>query len=205
VASWSSMDYYGRWKAQQYMAKHAYEDYLISPVKEKDSIKIFAVSDAYQSTNAKMEASLINFEGKTLKTITKQLVLGENSSTEVFALKEADWVSAEHRKRVVLHLKMTVNNKTVENNYYFEKPKDLQLLDASVTIRQIDAHTIEVSAKKLAKGVWLFLPGTDNAFSDNYFDLLPNEKKLIKVACDDVHTAIGKIQTKTINEMVERK
>ncbi len=205
VASWSSMDYYGRWKAQQYMAKHAYEDYLISPVKEKDSIKIFAVSDAYQSTNAKMEASLINFEGKTLKTITKQLVLGENSSIEVFALKEADWVSAEHRKRVVLHLKMTVNNKTVENNYYFEKPKDLQLLDAFLTIRQIDAHTIEVSAKKLAKGVWLFLPGTDNTFSDNYFDLLPNEKKLIKVACDDVHTAIGKIQTKTINEMVERK
>lgn len=198
VASWSSIDYYGKWKAQQYMAKHAFEDYLISSVKENDSIKIFAVSDVYKTSNATLELSLIDFDGKLIKKVTKQLVLGENSSNQVFAFKEANWVNATTRKNVVLNMKLTVDNKTVQNNYYFEKPKDLQLPNAGVKIKQIDGSTIEVSASKMAKSVWLFLPGIDNAFSDNYFDVLPGEKKIIRVTTADLKAVMKNIEVKTL-------
>jgi beta-mannosidase len=199
VASWSSMDYYGRWKAQQFMAKRAYADYLVSPVKENDSIKIFVVSDVYKKENAVVQISLVDFEGKILKKQNTPISITENSSTIVFGFKEQDWVSAVSGKNVVLNMKLIINGAEVSsNNYYFEKPKDLQLPDAFVNIRQTGINTIELTTNKLARSVWLFLPGTDNAFNDNYFDLLPGEKKVLQVKTTDLKKYLEDIQVKTL-------
>ena len=40
VASWASRDYYGRWKAQHYYVRKAYDDILISSVVEGDDLKV---------------------------------------------------------------------------------------------------------------------------------------------------------------------
>jgi beta-mannosidase len=197
VASWSSMDYYGRWKAQQYMAKRAYTDFMVSALKTNDSIKIYAITDKQEPVNAQIQISLIDFNGKVLKTITQQNLLAINSSSEVFSLNEADWITPETRKNVVLNMKLLVNNETVtENNYYFEKSKNLNLPNSIIQIKQIGTNSIELSTNKLAKSVWLLLPGTINGFSDNYFDLLPGEKRIIEVKADDVKMVMKTIQVK---------
>ncbi|MBC7888450.1 MAG: glycoside hydrolase family 2 protein [Ferruginibacter sp.] len=199
VASWSSMDYYGRWKAQQYMAKRAYADFCISPVKENDSIKIFAVSDLYKKLKAIVQVSLVGFDGRVLKKISKEVAIPENSSTMVYALKEEQWVSATNRKNVVLKMKLIIDNVEVaENKYYFEKPKDLELPAVKISIKQTGANTIELLSDKMARSVWLFLPGTDNAFSDNYFDLLPGEKKQLQVKSNNLKKIMGNIRIKTL-------
>ena len=45
VASWSSIDYYGRWKALQYYARRFYAPILVSPHVEDGSLKVYIVSD----------------------------------------------------------------------------------------------------------------------------------------------------------------
>jgi beta-galactosidase/beta-glucuronidase len=45
VASWSSIDYYGRWKALQYYARRFYAPILVSPHVEDGSVKVYIVSD----------------------------------------------------------------------------------------------------------------------------------------------------------------
>lgn len=45
VASWSSRDYYGRWKAQHYFAKNAFADILVSPLVADDTVTVHVVSD----------------------------------------------------------------------------------------------------------------------------------------------------------------
>lgn len=46
VASWSSRDYYGRWKAQHYFTRPAFADILVSPVSEDNgkTVDIYVVS-----------------------------------------------------------------------------------------------------------------------------------------------------------------
>ena len=206
VASWSSIDYYGRWKAQQYIAKKAFTDFLISPVKENDSIKIFAVSDIYKSSNAIVQISLIDFDGKVLKTDSKQIVLPENSSQLIYSFNEQDWVSRDNRKNTFLCMKLKIDNTEVsQNNYYFEKPKNLSLSKPKISIKQIDENTIELTSTKLAKSVWLSIPGVNNAFSDNYFDLIPGEKKIIKLNTKCTKELIGKIQIKSIVDTYKTK
>ena len=45
VASWSSIDYYGRWKALQYYARRFYAPILVSPHIEGGALKVYIVSD----------------------------------------------------------------------------------------------------------------------------------------------------------------
>ena len=45
VASWAGRDWYGRWKAQQYYSKAAYDDILVSPVVMGDTLTVNIVTD----------------------------------------------------------------------------------------------------------------------------------------------------------------
>jgi beta-mannosidase len=45
VASWSSRDFYGRWKAQHYFAKKAYDNILVSPLANDHTLQVYIVSD----------------------------------------------------------------------------------------------------------------------------------------------------------------
>src|SRR5947209_16595753 len=66
VASWSSIDYYGRWKALQYYARRFYNAILISPHEESGNINFYIVSDRLQATAAQLQVSLLDFEGHTV-------------------------------------------------------------------------------------------------------------------------------------------
>ncbi len=57
VASWSSIDYYGRWKALQYYARRFYNDLLISPTAQNGYLKLFLVSDRPQAISAKIKSA----------------------------------------------------------------------------------------------------------------------------------------------------
>ena len=66
VASWSSIDYYGRWKALQYYARRFYAPILVSPHVEDGSVKVYIVSDKTDSTPASLRVRLMDFDGKVL-------------------------------------------------------------------------------------------------------------------------------------------
>jgi len=61
------------------------------------------------------------------------------------------------------------------------KCKELKLQKPDIQIKTIDKVTIEISSDILAKDVYLSSE-EDTFFEDNYFDLLPNEKRIIKLS-----------------------
>ena len=83
-----------------------------------------------------------------------------------------------------LVLSATFNNENTSINalHYFVKPKDLLLQKPYFEIKNLKGNRLEITANKLAKNVYLF--STDNSiiFEDNYFDLLPNETKIIQIS-----------------------
>ena len=48
--SWSSIDYFGNWKALQYKAKKAFENVLISYEENKFNIQTFAINDTFDES-----------------------------------------------------------------------------------------------------------------------------------------------------------
>ncbi len=73
VASWSSIDYFGRWKALQYYARRFYADLLVSPYAHDGTVDVYVVSDKMQTTSAQLRMRLLDFDGKVLADKTQEV------------------------------------------------------------------------------------------------------------------------------------
>src|SRR5579884_4117786 len=63
VASWSSIDYYGRWKALQYAARRFFAPVLVSPADENGNLRVYLVSDRRTDVPAHLVLRVVDLEG----------------------------------------------------------------------------------------------------------------------------------------------
>jgi beta-mannosidase len=187
VTSWSSLDYYSNWKAFHYQAKRSFENLLLSVEDENEKHKIYLVNDNLESFSGKLELELLSFDGKSLWETFKEISVKGNSSANVHEIPKVDLEQFDLQQTV---LKVAFND--IKSNFFFVKPKDLKLQKPNIQIRNIDEVTIEISTDVLAKNVFLSSEN-DTFFEDNYFDLLPNEKRIIKLS-----KAVKEIKVKSL-------
>jgi beta-mannosidase len=186
VASWSSIDYYGRWKALQYYARRFYSPILVSPNVENGKASVFVVSDKTAAVVGTVRARFMTMEGKVIMEQTKQVTLPPLSAAayldfplEQIAAKEPDL------SKLVLAVDFTTGGETVSQNLAYLVPtKQVHLLPTKIeTVVTQNGQNIDVtlSSKVLARDVYLTFGNVDAKVSDNYFDLLPGEPRTITI------------------------
>jgi beta-mannosidase len=181
VASWSSIDYYGRWKALQYYARRFYVPVLVSPHVEGGALKVYIVSDKVKAETATLRTRLMNFDGKVL--------LEELRSVEVAPLAShvyLDWplkkladAGAAETSRVFVVAELSVGGANISRNIVYLAPtKEVHLKPAQLKVEtsgENGSYKIRVTSPVLARSVYLSLGNLEAKLSDNYFDLLPGE------------------------------
>jgi len=184
VASWSSIDYYGRWKALQYYARRFYSDLLISPTVQNGYLKVFVVSDQPKAVPAKIRVTLMNFDGATLKSFVRDVNVTPLTSRSYFDLRVPELLYGTDEKNVVVYCELLVNEKTVSSHDYFFAPfKELKFSKPGITsevVRTRSGFSIKISSDKFAKAVYLAVPEHDGFFSDNYFNLAPGREMTVE-------------------------
>ena len=188
VVSWSSIDYYGRWKALHYTVKRAYQDILVSPVVENGFVKVFIISDRLKPFRGFLNMRLTTFSGKDLWRKRIGVNVPENSSNIYFEIKKKDLIKKNNERQLVFNSSILDGNKIIaENNLYFQPPKNLELTRVQIDRKVIEregGYSIILCSKGLAKNVYLNVEGVSGFFTDNYFDLLPGESRRIEFLCD---------------------
>ena len=184
AASWSSIDYYGRWKALHYFARDAFASVLLSFWPEGGELRIWAVSDRRVDTPACLTLRLIDFRGTVLAMHTRALRLTGNASTLAFSASIADLLGDSPAHEVLLHARLSTDEGAIAQNlHYFRPVKELALPPGSPEVR-IDARPahcdLTLSSPVLVKNLCLETTDIDGLFSDNYFDLLPGEPKQVR-------------------------
>jgi beta-mannosidase len=179
VASWSGIDYYGRWKALHYFARRFFAPVLVSPIDEKGTINVWVVSDRRTDTPAHVTARLVDFSGHELARREQEVVLAANASRIYLSFPRTEILAGADPKKVMLVVEARDKGGPLGRNIlWFEKTKDLDLpkpdVHLEVTPASGGAFTVKVTAAKLARDVYL-TDAADGFFSDNYFDLLPGE------------------------------
>lgn len=184
VASWSSTDYYRRWKAQQYYAKKAFSDVLVSPDLDSTKVSIYIVNDLQEKKNTNLLLKVIDFSGKVLFEKTISATLEPNSSKEFFKTDVVNLVPATALKTSLLYAEVKEGENVLSSNIlYFLPPKDLNLPKTSVISeikKENENYVLRLSSAKLVKSLYLSLDNGDGFFSDNYFDILPGQEVIIK-------------------------
>lgn len=202
VTSWSGIDYYGRWKAMQYAVKKAYRTYLISFEEKNESLAICVISDSIANINATLSWKLIDFNGGLLKEGQKEITIPKNSS-EVHAVVGFDQF-VDMSSSLVLSAELWAHDKLIcRAQHYFEKPKHLTLLPADIRMDVIEKsikYLIELTSETLAKDVCL-ISTYEGFFSDNYFDLLPGQKKSVYFSAYKTKGQIPQIEIKCLNDL----
>jgi beta-mannosidase len=180
VASWSSIDYTGRWKALQYYARRFYSDILISPHEENGQINFYVVSDRLQPTAAQLKMSLLDFEGHTLWNQQREIQVAALDSKSYFSIPVDELLARRDARTVFLLTELMVSGRTVSSNEHFFQPfKNLLLPRPQISmsaIRTQRGFRITLSSDKLARAVYLSSPNYAGFFVDNYFDLVPGRK-----------------------------
>ena len=80
--SWSSIDYYGNWKASHYAIKEAFAPIIPIISVAKDSFQLAIVSDKIANEEISYQIDIQNFEGKKL------LSFEEKTSCQKFSYKK---------------------------------------------------------------------------------------------------------------------
>lgn len=191
VTSWSSVDYFERWKALQYQVKRSYENVLVSVQEEKESFRIVVINDNPDSIKGELKMTLIDFNGKQIWTKTQFCTVPENSASAYFEISKNE-IDVSLWKKSLLSIGFSSEKHSSGTFLYFVKPKDLQLTKPNIKINKIDPLTIEITSDVLAKNVFLSSQ-QDVFFSDNFFDILPNQKIRITLS-----QAVESIEVKSL-------
>jgi beta-mannosidase len=180
VASWASIDYYGRWKALQYYARRFYDDVLISPFLHDDKVDVYVVSDKLQPLSGTIHMRLLDYSGNSLLDETKDVQVPAQSNTIYFTVEKASLAEKADLHRSFLVFDLEVAGKRVSRNLiFFNVTHDLDLPVSPKIETALDKtgedYTVTIQSPKLARSVYLSFADLDVQSSDNYFDLLPAE------------------------------
>lgn len=192
--SWSSIDFFGNWKALHYKAKKAFKNVLVSSKLENNVLKTFVINDNLTAVTDTLHLKLIDFSGKELWSFSKEVTVLENSSDLMYELN----LEGIDKKNAVLV--SNFNNTT--STYYLAKPKDLKLEQAEINqeiTKTSSGFKIKLSSSTLQKDVFLFTKEKGH-FSDNFFDLLPNES--FEIELETEAETLSNLKIKTLNQFI---
>ncbi|HTP10244.1 MAG TPA: glycoside hydrolase family 2 protein [Anaerolineae bacterium] len=185
VASWSSIDYFGRWKALHYASRRFYAPILLSVVENGDRMGLFLTNDTPQEWSGQVHWSLQSLHGEVLEQGSVSVNASPLATTTASVLDFAARVNDDNRRDVVLACELWHNGaRTALTTTLFVPDKHARLQSPKIEA-QLDLINgqlqIQLQAQSLARFVEVALDGADVIFSDNYFDL--PARQTITVTC----------------------
>jgi beta-mannosidase len=204
VASWSSLDYFGRWKALHYAAKRFYAPLLLSVADYGKVMKIHITSDLVAPTDALVRWRLETIDGQIMQQAEQTVRVPALADTLVNTLDFSAQVMPENQRKVVFIAELWQGAELKTRSVTpFVANKHLELSDAGLNA---SAHVkgqilfVDVSAKTLARFVELSIDGSDAVFSDNYFDIPAGATVTVTTPLPKNWTAKSKVQVQSLRE-----
>ena len=189
VASWASIDYYGRWKALHYAAKRFFAPVMISAEEEGELSQNPKINEYHP---APLEKSFrLNVCNETLRDVTGEVVwalrapdgeiVRQNQQTLTIPAMSAKWLDKVDCADASLtghyvSFAFVVDDVAVsEGTCIFCAPKHFEFVDPRLTV-ETRGDTLVVTSHAYAKQVWLESEDADLLLDDNAFDMNPGTK-----------------------------
>ncbi len=189
VASWASIDYFGRWKALHYMAKRFFAPKAGYIYTEDTKAAICAANETLENQTLSVTVRIRDVELNVLFDETVEVRVNAQSSVHVMERDFADVIGSKKRRVFVEASYAWQDGTTSTEAEVFVPYKHMELMQPQIEteVSEIEDGTIVVnlSTDCFAPFVWLEI-GDDVIFSDNCFALTSDETKTIYIKKEDV-------------------
>ena len=190
VASWSSIDYYGRWKAMHYYAKRFFSPLMLSceeeglltqslnvnaePFEVKRSIRLSVSNESLSERNAAVRWQLRDNTGAVIREEKEEVRVEALSSIWMDRVELPDAGLYDN----YVSYQLVENDEAVsEGTVLFCPPKFFRFLDPGLSVRN-EGDEIIVTAEHFAKSIEIRNDNDDLILSDNFFDMSGGEKRV---------------------------
>jgi len=193
VASWSSIDYYGRWKALHYEARRCFGNVLLSCPVEGFKAELHLSNEGRSPIAGTVFWILVDTAGTVVRTGSSPAEAAPLSSSLVvkldFSADLADPSGTLARDRLLFHRFDHADGKISGGAVAFVPAKSLSLRPARLAVRAAPGKGVDVQGRTLlavssdvpALFVELDCADRDLLFSDNYFPLDGKTERIITV------------------------
>lgn len=185
-ASWSSLDYFGRWKATHHAAKRFFAPVLASACETGTNVSLHVTNDTLERFDGVLSWRLLDRRSGTIRSGETQVSADALSAHEALTLALGDDLDtpAKLRQRYLAFTLTTGGQEASGGTVLFVKPKHFEFLDPRIAAdvsEETDGFIVRLSSEAFAKFVSLDLRDADASWSDNVFDLPVNGAKQVVV------------------------
>lgn len=200
VASWSSLEFTGRWRALHHVARRFFapalacahvpgdETTIIGNYRRStvDEVHLYTVSDLPARTPGLLSWDLFALDGRALLHGQKQVRLSYGESVRQKTLRLAPVLARHGRDRVILRLALDIDGRRVsEDSVFFAPPRFLDLPAPQTKIaweQSAPRRALLTVTSAVFQHRFMFeLPGIAHRSSDNYFELYPGEARTVEL------------------------
>ena len=209
--SWSSIDYYGQWKAFQYYTKRLFAPTIISCQEDNNVINIIATTDELKGKKLDLNVELQKFNGEVVWSKNLETEISNSTSATILQLNRKNILENLEPEN---HFLVVKEKELVLTSYFFEKYKKLNLEDEDVEMRllQVDSvskdqyfHYELVLFSKTFVKAFAIVGIQDIKLSDNYFDLFPGVTRRIDIYSRQNNLDIDQLKYLSLNQLLNKK
>ena len=174
ASGWSLLDYYGFAKAGYYAARRTFRPLIASIVEVEDGLQVWGCNDTLAPAAGTLRLALHPWQGGPCWEQTREFHIAANSSAVLACIPRAE-IGALWQAQSVF----TADLAGVRAWWYAAVPHHMRLPRARVEVSGDLTGThgrLTLTSDSYARVVQL---SADADFSDNYFDLLPGESRII--------------------------
>lgn len=186
--SWSSIDYFGRWKALHYMAQKFYAPHAVSMTLEDHRCHVYFSNESFETTEYSLTLSIRDLSGNVLETYETK---GNSPAFSAIETAVVDICSWEDQKddvflEAVIHTKDQKVLKDVETLVPYKYLNLKNPVISTEAKETNDAFILHISSDCFAPFVALDFDDADVIFSDNFFHLTNKTVQDIIVKKEDI-------------------
>jgi beta-mannosidase len=205
--TWSSIDYDGRWKALHYHARRFYAPLRLVAIRDGGATRVWLVSDRGDALAGRLDVRVMDFEGRVYSHRSDVVRAAARASTHVLTLDDAALLHGADPRRRMAVFEWRVGGRVVSRRLvFFRPPRKLALPQPAlqVALRADDRGTVlDITAKRLAREVWIDFGDLDVRPSDDAFDLLPGEHRQVRLTTRvDIATLRRALQVRSLADAI---
>ena len=178
-ASWSSVDYFGNWKALNFHARRFFADVAVAALRDAGETRVSLLNDGRVPLAAQLRYRVMDFDGRVLQQQQQAVILAPLAATEIMRLSDAALLKGADPRRTLAVFELLGDDKLLAQRIvYFAAAKE-QLLAADQVQAELraegDHYRLRLNSRSLARALWIDFDNAKVDVEDNAFDLLPGQ------------------------------
>ena len=208
-ASWSSIDYYGNWKALHFHARRFFADVAVAALRDADgNTRLSLLNDGRKALPAQWRLRLLDMDGRVLREQTQAVTVPAMAALKVQDFSDAQLLQGADPRRSVAVFELLQDGKPLARRLVHFVPAKQQALAAGQLHGELradgDHFRLHLQAKGLVRAAWVDFGEVAAEVEDNAFDLLPGETRDLRVRSNaDLEALKAALRLQTLGDTLQ--